>query len=60
MKITYDQQVDALYIRFKETTVTTQHLAEELRLTTTPKGVWLESKFSMQQSDWVTRPRLRE
>jgi uncharacterized protein YuzE len=28
MKITYDQQVDALYIRFKETTVTTQHLAE--------------------------------
>ena len=28
MKITYDPQVDALYIRFKETTVTTEHLAE--------------------------------
>ena len=28
MKITYDQEVDALYIQFKETTVTTQHLAE--------------------------------
>ena len=28
MRITYDQQVDALYIRFRETTVTTKHLAE--------------------------------
>jgi uncharacterized protein YuzE len=28
MKITYDPEVDALYIRFLETTVTTQHLAE--------------------------------
>jgi uncharacterized protein YuzE len=28
MKITYDHEVDALYIRFKETTVTTQHIAE--------------------------------
>lgn len=28
MKITYDHEVDALYIRFKEATVTTQHLAE--------------------------------
>ena len=28
MKITYDHTVDALYIRFKETTVTTKHLAE--------------------------------
>jgi uncharacterized protein YuzE len=28
MKITYDSEVDALYIRFYETTVTTQHLAE--------------------------------
>jgi YD repeat-containing protein len=28
MRITYDQEVDALYIRFKETTVTTKHLAE--------------------------------
>ena len=30
MKITYDSEVDALYIRFRETTVTTQHLAEGL------------------------------
>jgi uncharacterized protein YuzE len=28
MKITYDSDVDALYIRFKETTVTTNHLGE--------------------------------
>ena len=28
MRITYDQEVDALYIRFKETTVTTKHLGE--------------------------------
>jgi uncharacterized protein YuzE len=30
MKITYDPEVDALYIRFRETTVTTKHLAEGL------------------------------
>jgi len=30
MKIAYDPEVDALYIRFHETTVTTQHLAEGL------------------------------
>ena len=30
MKITYDPDVDALYIRFHETTVTTKHLAEGL------------------------------
>lgn len=28
MKITHDPEVDALYIRFRETTVTTKHLAE--------------------------------
>jgi uncharacterized protein YuzE len=28
MRITYDAEVDALYIRFLETTVTTEHLAE--------------------------------
>ena len=28
MKITYDRDVDALYIRFKDTTVTTKHLTE--------------------------------
>jgi uncharacterized protein YuzE len=30
MKITYDHEVDALYIRFKETTVTTKHIAEDI------------------------------
>jgi uncharacterized protein YuzE len=28
MRITYDREVDALHIRFKETTVTTKYLAE--------------------------------
>ena len=28
MTITYDREVDALYIRFIETTVTTEHVAE--------------------------------
>jgi uncharacterized protein YuzE len=28
MRITYDPEVDALYIRFRESTVTTKHLAE--------------------------------
>jgi uncharacterized protein YuzE len=28
MRITYDHEVDVLYIRFRETTVTTKHLAE--------------------------------
>ncbi len=28
MRITYDKEVDALYIRFEEGTVTTKHLAE--------------------------------
>ena len=30
MKITYDIEVDALYIRFRETTVTTKHIGEGL------------------------------
>lgn len=28
MRITYDREIDVLYIRFKETTVTTKHLAD--------------------------------
>ena len=32
MKITCDAEVDALYIRFLETTVTTQHVAEGIAL----------------------------
>ncbi|MGB2693986.1 MAG: DUF2283 domain-containing protein [Dehalococcoidia bacterium] len=30
MRITYDPEVDALYIRFQETTVTTKHIGEGL------------------------------
>jgi uncharacterized protein YuzE len=30
VKITYDAQVDALYIRFREATVTTKHIGEGL------------------------------
>jgi predicted RNase H-like HicB family nuclease len=29
-RVTYDSEVDALYIRFIETTVTTKHLAEDI------------------------------
>ena len=32
MKITYDREVDALYICFKETTVTTKHLDDGIAL----------------------------
>ncbi|MGC8928287.1 MAG: DUF2283 domain-containing protein [Myxococcota bacterium] len=32
MRITYDPEVDALYIRFLETTVTTKHVAEGIAI----------------------------
>lgn len=32
MKVTYDPEVDALYISFKDTTVTTQHLTDSIAL----------------------------
>ncbi len=32
MKISYDREVDALYIRFKETTVTTKHIEDGIAL----------------------------
>lgn len=32
MKITYDAEVDALYIHFLETTVTTEHVAEGIAI----------------------------
>ena len=38
MRITYDPKVDALYIRFQETTVTTQHVAEGIAVDFDPKG----------------------
>ncbi len=39
MRITYDPQVDALYIRFKETTVTTKHLEEGIAADFDAQGV---------------------
>jgi len=38
MRITYDPQVDALYIRFEETQVTTKHLAEGIAADYDAKG----------------------
>lgn len=38
MRITYDSEVDALYIRFIETTVTTQHVAEGVAVDYAPDG----------------------
>ena len=32
MKVSFDREVDALYIRFKETTVTTKHLEDGIAL----------------------------
>jgi uncharacterized protein YuzE len=32
MRISYDSEVDALYIRFIETTVTTKHVAEGIAI----------------------------
>ncbi len=32
MRITYDSEVDALYIPFIETTVTTKHIAEDIAI----------------------------
>ena len=38
MRITYDPEVDALYIRFKETEVTTKHLTEGIAADYDAKG----------------------
>ena len=38
MRIAYDAEVDALYIRFVETTVTTQHVAESIAVDDTADG----------------------
>ena len=38
MRITYDPGVDALYIRFEESTVTTKHLAEGIAADYDAKG----------------------
>jgi uncharacterized protein YuzE len=39
MRITYDPEVDALYIRFIETTVTTEYIAEGIAVDYTADGV---------------------
>ena len=47
MKISYDREVDALYICFKETTVTTKHLEDgSLRWITMRQTASRASKFS--------------
>ena len=38
MHITYDPEVDALYIKFEETTVTTKNLTEGIALDYNAKG----------------------
>jgi hypothetical protein len=38
MRIMYDAEVDVLYIRFLETTVTTQHVAEGVAIDDAPEG----------------------
>lgn len=38
MRITYDREVDALYIRFIESTVTTEHVAEGIAVDYTADG----------------------
>ena len=38
MRITYDAEVDALYIQFLETTVTTEHLAEGIAVDYNAEG----------------------
>ena len=38
MKVTYDPEADALYIEFKDTTVTTKHLTETIAIDLDSKG----------------------
>ena len=38
MKITYDSQIDALYIQFLDSKVTTKHLAEGIAVDYAPEG----------------------
>ncbi len=53
MKITYDHEVDTLYIRFKETTVTTKHVAEGIAADYDEDGrlVGIEILDAMQRLD---------
>ena len=38
MKITYDSEIDALYIQFLDSKVTTEHLAEGIAVDYAPEG----------------------
>ena len=38
MKITYDSEIDALYIQFLDSKVTTEHLAEGIAVDYDPEG----------------------
>ena len=38
MKITYDPEIDALYIQFLDSKVTTEHLAEGIAVDYDPEG----------------------
>ncbi len=55
MKISYDSEVDALYIRFRETTVTTKHLGEGLAADYDAEGHLAASKFLTQSNVSATR-----
>jgi len=60
MKISYDPEVDALGITFRETTVATKHLAEASPPTTTVKAgrrVW---KSSMPKNVSAAAKRFRQ
>ena len=54
MRITYDSEVDALYIRFVETTVTTKHIAEGIAVDYDADGrlVGIEILDSVKRLDY--------
>jgi YD repeat-containing protein len=56
MKISYDHEVDALYILFKDTTVTTKHLAEGIAADYDAQGrlAGIEILDAMKQLDEPT------
>ncbi|MCL4369870.1 MAG: DUF2283 domain-containing protein [Chloroflexi bacterium] len=54
MRIAYDAEVDALYIRFLDTTVTTEHLAEGIAADYAADGGSPASRFWMPSSDSAT------
>jgi len=57
MRITYDQNVDALYIRFKETTVTTKHLGEGIAADYDADGLLAGIEVLDAVKGWAIRTR---